>query len=165
MTRLHRLAAVFALLALLALVMAPAGAMAAPPRASFNHLESEVMCDVCGVPLNIANSPRADQQREELKQLIAQGKTEKQIKDILVAQYGPSILATPQDHGFQLATYLIPIAVILAAAVAVALAVPRWRRRRAVADAAAEARGEEAVPALSAADERRLDEELARYGA
>jgi cytochrome c-type biogenesis protein CcmH len=153
------------LLALLALVLAPASALAAPPRASFNHLESEVMCDVCGVPLNIANSPRADQQREEIKQLIAQGKTEKQIKDVLVARYGPAILATPQDHGFQLATYLIPIAVVLAAALALAIALPRWRRRRRVADAEAEAGGEDAVPALSAADQRRLDEDLARFGA
>ena len=159
MTRFARVAA---LLALLALVLAPATAVAAKPRASFNHLESEVMCDVCGVPLNIANSPRADQQREEIKQLIAQGKTEQQIKDILVARYGPSILATPQDHGFQLATYLIPIAVVLAAAAALAIALPRWRRRRTVAEAEEDV---DAAPALSAADERRLDEDLARFGA
>jgi cytochrome c-type biogenesis protein CcmH len=159
MTRLARLTA---LLALLALALVPATALAAQPRASFNHLETEVMCDVCGVPLNIANSPRADQQRQEIKQLIAQGKTEKQIKDILVAQYGPAILATPQDHGFQLATYLIPIAVVLAAALALALALPRWRRRRATAEADAD---EDAAPALSAADQRRLEEDLARFGA
>jgi cytochrome c-type biogenesis protein CcmH len=159
MTRLARLTA---LLALLALALVPATALAAQPRASFNHLETEVMCDVCGVPLNIANSPRADQQRQEIKQLIAQGKTEKQIKDILVAQYGPAILATPQDHGFQLATYLIPIAVVLAAALALALALRRWRRRRATAEADAD---EDAAPALSAADQRRLEEDLARFGA
>ena len=159
MTRLHRLAA---LLALLALVLAPASAIAAKPRASFNHLESEVMCDVCGVPLNIANSPRADQQREEIKQLIAQGKTEKQIKDILVSRYGPAILATPQDHGFQLATYLIPVAVVLAAAAALAIALPRWRRRRKVAEVEEDV---DAAPVLSAADQRRLDEDLARFGA
>jgi cytochrome c-type biogenesis protein CcmH len=159
MIRLARLAA---LLALVAIALAPASALAAPPRASFNHLESEVMCDVCGVPLNIANSPRADQQREEIKQLIAQGKTEQQIKDILVARYGPAILATPQDHGFQLATYLIPIAVVLAAALALALALPRWRRRRATAEADTD---EDAAPALSAADQRRLEEDLARFGA
>jgi cytochrome c-type biogenesis protein CcmH len=160
MTRFARLAA---LLAVLALVLVPASAVAAPPRASFNHLESEVMCDVCGVPLNIANSPRADQQREEIKQLIAQGKTEKQIKATLVARYGPAILATPQDHGFQLATYLIPIAIVLAAALALALALPRWRRRRAQADA--DEGTENAVPALSAADQHRLDEDMARFGA
>jgi len=93
MTRPIRL---IALLGVLVLALAAASpAMAATPRASFNDLEDEVMCDVCGIPLNIAESPRAEQQRQELKQLIAQGLTKKQIKATLVARYGPSILATP----------------------------------------------------------------------
>ena len=67
-----------ALLGVLVLALAAASpAMAATPRASFNDLEDEVMCDVCGIPLNIAESPRAEQQRQELKQLIAQGLTKK----------------------------------------------------------------------------------------
>jgi cytochrome c-type biogenesis protein CcmH len=159
MTRLARL---LCLVALLALATAPATALAAQPRASFNDLEDEVMCDVCGVPLNIANSPRADQQRQEIRAMIAQGKTKQQIKDELVARYGPSILATPQDHGFQLATYLVPIAVVLAALAALAMALRRWRRRPKAGDdeeAAADA------PPVSAAEARRLDEDLARFGA
>jgi cytochrome c-type biogenesis protein CcmH len=133
--------------------------VAATPRASFNDLEDEVMCDVCGIPLNIAESPRAEQQRQELKQMIAQGLTKKQIKARLVAQYGPSILATPQDHGFSLAAYIVPIAAVLAALIALAIAIPRWRRRRPPAGS------EDAGPGLTAADSRRLDEDLARFGA
>jgi cytochrome c-type biogenesis protein CcmH len=158
-----RLARLLALLALLALVAAPATAMAAKPRASFNDLEDEVMCDVCGVPLNIAESPRAEQQRQEIKAMIAKGETKKQIKSELVARYGPSILATPEDHGFALAAYLVPIGVVLAALAALAIALPRWRRRR-PPPGDDDAGGEDA-PALSAADARRLDEDLARFGA
>jgi len=158
MTRPFRL---IALLGVLVLALAAATpAIAAQPRASFNDLEDEVMCDVCGIPLNIAESPRAEQQRQELKQLIAQGLTKKQIKDRLVAQYGPSILATPQDHGFSLAAYLVPIAAVLAALVALAIAIPRWRRRRPPAGSE-----DDAAPAMTAADARRLDEDLARFGA
>jgi cytochrome c-type biogenesis protein CcmH len=160
---MSRLARLLALLALLALVAAPATATAAKPRASFNDLEDEVMCDVCGVPLNIAESPRAAQQREEIKAMIAKGETKKQIKAELVARYGPSILATPEDHGFTLAAYLVPIAVVLAALAALAIALPRWRRRR-PPPGDDDAGGEDA-PALSAADARRLDEDLARFGA
>jgi cytochrome c-type biogenesis protein CcmH len=160
MTRLARL---LCLVALLALATAPATALAAQPRVSFNDLEDEVMCDVCGVPLNIANSPRADQQRQEIRAMIAQGKTKKQIKDELVARYGPSILATPQDHGFQLATYLVPIAVVLAALAALAIALPRWRRRRRPPGDDEDA-GPDAPP-VSAAEARRLNEDLARFGA
>jgi cytochrome c-type biogenesis protein CcmH len=160
---MSRLARLLTLLALLALVAAPATAMAAQPRASFNDLEDEVMCDVCGVPLNIAESPRAEQQRQEIKGMIARGLTKKQIKAELVARYGPSILATPEDHGFALAAYLVPIAVLLAALAALAIALPRWRRRR--PPPGDDDAGGEDGPALSAADTRRLDDDLARFGA
>ena len=70
-------AVVVALLALLAL--APAAALGAQPRASFNDVEDEVMCDTCNVPLNIAESDRADQERAEIRRLIAQGLTKQQI--------------------------------------------------------------------------------------
>jgi cytochrome c-type biogenesis protein CcmH/NrfF len=159
----RRLARLVALLALVALAAAPAAASAAQPRASFNDLEDEVMCDVCGVPLNIAESPRAEQQRQEIKQLIAKGETKKQIKAQLVARYGPSILAAPDDHGFTLAAYLVPIAVVLAALTGIALALRRWRWRR--PSAGDDDAGDGDAPALSAADTRRLDEDLARFGA
>jgi cytochrome c-type biogenesis protein CcmH len=159
MTRFLRL---LCLVALLACAAAPASALAAQPRASFNDLEDEVMCDVCGVPLNIAESPRAEQQRQEIKAMIAKGMTKKQIKAQLVAQYGPSILATPEDHGFQLAAYLVPIAAVLAALAALAIALPRWRRRRVAADGSDD---DDGTPPMNAADARRLDEDLARFGA
>jgi cytochrome c-type biogenesis protein CcmH len=159
MTRLARL---LCLVALLALAAAPATAIAAQPRVSFNDLEDEVMCDVCGVPLNIAESPRAEQQRTEIKAMIAKGMTKKQVKSELVARYGPSILATPEDHGFELAAYLVPIAAVLAALAALAIAIPRWRRRRPADD---DDDGDDDVPPMSAADARRLNEDLARFGA
>jgi len=162
MTRLARLLCVVVLLALAA---APAAATAAQPRVSFNDLEDEVMCDVCGVPLNIAESPRAEQQRQEIKGMIARGLTKKQIKSELVARYGPSILATPEDHGFELAAYLVPIAAVLAALTALAIALPRWRRRRPAAGDDEDGDGDGDTPAMSAADARRLDEDLARFGA
>jgi cytochrome c-type biogenesis protein CcmH len=159
MTRPTRLIALVAVLVLALAAASPA--MGAQPRASFNDIEDEVMCDVCGIPLNIAESPRAEQQRQEIKQMIARGMTKRQIKATLVERYGPSILATPEDHGFSLAAYIVPIAAVLAALVALAIAIPRWRRRRPPAGRDDDDGG----PGLSAADARRLDEDLARFGA
>jgi cytochrome c-type biogenesis protein CcmH/NrfF len=116
------------------------------------------MCDTCNVPLNIAESPRADQERAEIRRLIAQGLTKKQILDQLKATYGASILAKPQDSGFSLAVWWVPVIVVLAVAGLLAALLPRWRRRSRTADPAAGS-----APALSAADSRRLDEDLARY--
>jgi cytochrome c-type biogenesis protein CcmH len=144
-------------LALLLALAVPALAHGAQPRASFNEIETEVMCDTCNVPLNIAESPRADQERREIKGLIAQGLTKQQILAELKQRYGPAILATPQDSGFSLAVWIVPIAVVLAVLAGLVIVVPRWRRRDTAGGIAA------AGPDLSPADARRLEEDLARY--
>jgi cytochrome c-type biogenesis protein CcmH/NrfF len=154
---MRRALAAAGLLALLLALASPTATLAAQPRASFNDIEDEVMCDTCNVPLNIAESPRADQERKEIRDLIAQGLTKSQIKATLKDRYGPAILALPEDKGFSLAVYLVPIAVVAALLAGVALVAPRWRRRTRPAAATPTA------PELSAADARRLDEDLARY--
>ncbi|HEU4702405.1 MAG TPA: cytochrome c-type biogenesis protein CcmH, partial [Conexibacter sp.] len=121
-------------------------------------MEQQVMCVVCRTPLAVANGPQADAQRRQIRRLIAQGLTEQQIKDELVAQYGERVLALPQDDGFNLAVYLVPVAAVALALALLAFALPRWRREtraRAAAPAAA-------VPAPSPEELRRLDEELAQ---
>jgi cytochrome c-type biogenesis protein CcmH len=153
-------ARVLAALAVLVLLAASPAATAAP-RASFNDIEDEVMCDVCNVPLNIAEAPRADQQRREIKQLIARGLTKEQIKAELRRRYGPSILAVPEDRGFGLAAWLVPVGVVAALLAGLAVLLPRWRRRP--PPPGPERGGGE--PEVSPADARRLEEDLARYGA
>jgi len=153
-------AAAVALLALMALVLAPAAVLGAQPRASFNDVEDEVMCDTCNVPLNIAQSDRADQERTAIRRLIAQGLTKQQILAELKSTYGPGILAKPQDSGFSLAVWWVPVAVVACLVALLATLLPRWRRRgRDRGDDRARA----PAPTLSAADEQRLDEDLARY--
>lgn len=150
---------VLALLALLALAMAPAAALGAQPRASFNDVEDEVMCDTCNVPLNIAESTRADQERRQIRRLIAQGKSKQEILDIFVAEYGSTVLADPSKAGGTPAVWLIPLGILLAALAGVAFILPRWRRnRRAQADAP-----RPAPAALSPEDEDRLARDLALY--
>jgi cytochrome c-type biogenesis protein CcmH len=147
-----------ALLAALSLA-APVSAFAHPaPRASLPDIEDEVMCTVCGTPLNQAQSPQAERERAFIRKLIAQGRDKRQIKAALREQYGDQVLALPQEHGFSLAVYLVPIGLLLAALAGLAVAMPRWRRRNRSGPAAV-ATG----PALSDADAKRLDEDLARY--
>ena len=145
---------------LVALLLAATALVAAAPQASFNDIEDEVMCDTCNVPLNIAESPRADQQRREIRALIARGLTKEEVKSELKGRYGPAVLALPDDEGFSLAVWLVPIAVGLALLAALALLLPRWRGRGGGPGSEAPA---PAGPELSAADARRLDQDLARY--
>jgi cytochrome c-type biogenesis protein CcmH/NrfF len=147
---------VAALALLAALALAPAAA-AAQPVTSFNDVEDEVMCDTCNVPLNVAESDRADQERNVIRDLIAKGLTKDQIKAELKARYGPSILAMPQDSGFSLAVWWVPVVVVVALLVLIAALLPRWRRPP--GGGGSPPRGRE----LSAGETRRLDEDLARY--
>ena len=143
-----------ALLIALALA-APAGA--AEPRTTLPDVEDEVMCTTCNVPLNIAESPQADQQRTVIRRLIDRGLTKEQVKAELVDEYGSDVLALPEEEGINLAAYVVPIVLVLLMVGGAALGLPRWRRRGRAAAAAPEAR-----PA-SDAELRRLDEDLARY--
>ena len=145
-----------ALAALLALAVLAPGAMAAAPSASLTDIEDEVMCLECGTALNVSNSAVADQEREFIAALIAQGKSKQEVKDALVAEYGPRVLAEPSDGGFELTAWLVPLVAGAVALALVAAAARRWRRVR----PAAAVRGD---PALAPDDERRLDAELAAF--
>ncbi len=144
---------------LAALALAPGAAVAAETQTTLPAIEKQVMCVVCRTPLSVANGPQAEAQRRQIRGLIAAGLTEQQIKDELVAEYGERVLALPEDDGFNLAVYLVPVALVLLALGLLALALPRWRRH------ARERAGQPAVaaPTLSAEDRQRLDEDLARH--
>ena len=147
-------------IALAAAVLAGA-AMPATGAATVSQyeIETEVMCDTCNVPLYVAESPRADQLRREIRKLIDQGQDEEQVKATLKARYGPDILALPEESGFSLGAYLVPAAVAIALLAIAALLVATWRRRG--RDVAPEGPAEEPG---SAEDRARLDDELERFG-
>lgn len=145
------------LIAVLALaVLAPAAS--AEQRASLAEIEKQVMCPVCGTLLQLAESPQAQREKVFIKRLIAEGKTEAQIKDALVAEYGEEVLALPPDSGFSLSAYVVPIVAFLIAALALALGVWRWRRAGGPKDG-----DTPRASGPSGDDAERLDADLARY--
>ncbi len=151
-------------MALVALCLAlPAAAAAQEPQTSLPDIEDEVMCPICGVTLELATeAPQAIQEREFIRDRIAQGLTKEEIKDELVAEFGPEVLAVPEAEGFDLAAWLVPGAAILAAAVAIFVGVRRWRRAGPGGDGEGPgAAGEDEE--LSEAESKRLDADLARY--
>jgi cytochrome c-type biogenesis protein CcmH len=141
-----------------AALLAPASAIAVTLRTSLPVIEPQVMCVLCKIPLNVAQSAQADYERKFIQEQINKGDTEAQVKQALVAQYGPLVLGLPAAHGFDLTVYLVPLAVVLALIALLVALVPSWRRH---ARAAAKRRG--ASVALSAADSARLESDLARF--
>jgi cytochrome c-type biogenesis protein CcmH/NrfF len=135
---------------------------AATPRASLPDIEDEVMCVECGTVLSVSNSPVAEQERAFIRQQIAEGKTKAQIKAELAEQYGPNVLGDPPDKGFNVAVWLVPAVLALAAAGAVWTTARRWRRastKRDPEDELARGDGRELDPA----DRDRLERDMAGY--
>lgn len=127
-------------------------------RTTLPVIERQVMCVTCKIPLNVAESPQANRERVFIHSLISEGKTEAQVKDALVSQYGPAVLALPSAQGFDLAAYLVPAVVVLALIALLALLLPSWRRH-----ARAQAGDQTGVAELSASDAARLDADIERF--
>jgi cytochrome c-type biogenesis protein CcmH len=144
---------VAALLALLVLAV-PAAAAEKPTLAD---LEDEVICPTCQTTLQLSNSPIATQMRAFIRARIAAGDSKEEIKDELVAEFGEGVLAAPPKSGFNLIAWLLPLAGLLAALVVVTLLARRYVRPRPEPAAAGSA------PPLDPEQERRVDEELARF--
>jgi cytochrome c-type biogenesis protein CcmH len=142
-----------ALAAVLCALAWGAGVAAAqdPPRAA--DLEAELVCPVCETTLDQSNAPVAERMKLYIRQRIAAGDSEDEIKDALVAQFGPGVLARPPEGGFGLLAWLLPLAALLGGAVVVAVLVRSWSRGRPAA----------AEQPLDPELERRVDEELARF--
>ncbi|TMK70441.1 MAG: cytochrome c-type biogenesis protein CcmH [Actinobacteria bacterium] len=143
-----------------ALAFAPS-AFACNAHPSLPQLEGQVMCPVCGTTLDQSDSPAAQQIKRAIRTRIMAGQSDCVIKDALVANYGPAILAAPQKSGFGLLAWWLPIAGIVLAAVAIGVAAWRWTRQR--EPEATFDPSQNGHAALDPALERRLDEELARF--
>ena len=135
----------------LASLAATVSAVAAP---SPSDLEAEFVCPTCKTTLDQSDSPIARRMKQVIRNSLAEGKTEAQIRDQLVAQFGPAVVAEPPKKGFDLLAWLVPLGILAAGAVGVGAIAWGWRRRRA----------DEPPPApLDPALERRLDAELERF--
>lgn len=150
------IARVLAVAALALALLAPTAVAEQP--ASLTEIEKQVMCPVCGTLLQLAESPQAQRERVFINRLIDEGKTEAEVKDALVAEYGDEVLALPPRSGFSLSAYVVPIVAFLIALAALAVGVLRWRRAGGdPPDTPQPAAGP------SDADSERLDADLARY--
>ena len=138
---------------------APAVAATRCPRTTELAMESKIMCQVCGVPLALANSLEADRERALISKLVDRCDTVGQIESAMVAQYGPSILASPGSHGFAIAAWLVPVAGVLGAALAIAAVIVLARRRHGEHET-----GHPAAP-VSASEDARLDATLSAFNA
>jgi len=142
-----------------ALTAGTASAADASPALDYNGIVSQFMCTECHEPLNQVNSPEAISEKQYLQGLVTRGLALGQIKQAMVAQYGPQVLARPPASGFNLTIYILPPAVFLGGLALLAYTLPRWRARSRLA-AATPITG---APSLEPDEARRLDDELTNF--
>lgn len=106
------LVAVFAALVLALIAHVPAVAQGPTPTDDeVNRIAKQLYCPVCeSTPLDVCPTEACRQWRELIRTMIADGKSEAEIKQYFVEHYGARVLAEPPNR---LVTYLVPALAIL----------------------------------------------------
>jgi cytochrome c-type biogenesis protein CcmH len=90
---------------------------AQPPTPSdddVNQIAQQMYCPVCeNTPLDVCPTQACAQWRALIREKLAAGWTEAQIKQYFVEQYGARVLATPPREGWYMLIYIIPPLLLL----------------------------------------------------
>ncbi|MCO6431057.1 MAG: cytochrome c-type biogenesis protein CcmH [Deltaproteobacteria bacterium] len=89
-------------------------ARAAAIEAQEQSIARTVMSPFCpGRTLADCPSSTASQLRAKLREMLAQGRSEQEVQDFLLATYGEEIRAAPKKEGFGLLAWVMPAAFLL----------------------------------------------------
>ena len=95
-----------------------AGAQQATPSDDeVNRIAKQLFCPVCeNTPLDVCPTQACAQWRDLIRQMLAEGRTENEIKQYFVDNYGARVLSEPPREGLNWLVYLVPpIAIALGA--------------------------------------------------
>jgi cytochrome c-type biogenesis protein CcmH len=91
-----------------------------PPAVTDNQVNAiarQMYCPVCeNTPLDVCPTQACAEWRELIRDELAQGWSEQQIKDYFVQRFGARVLATPPATGLNWLVYVIPPIAFLAGA-------------------------------------------------
>lgn len=82
-----------------------------PSDDEVNKIAKQLFCPICqSTPLDVCPEEACRQWRELIREMLAQGKSEAEIKQYFLEHYGPQVLNEPPNR---LLTYAVPIAAFL----------------------------------------------------
>jgi cytochrome c-type biogenesis protein CcmH len=88
-----------------------------PSDDDVNAIAEDLYCPVCeNIPLDACGTQACVQWRDLIREKLAQGWTEEEIKTYFVNQYGDRVLAEPPRRGLNWLVYLVPPVVFLVGA-------------------------------------------------
>ena len=133
-----------------------------PSDDQVNAIAKQLYCPVCeNTPLDVCPTTACAQWRELIRQKLVEGKSEQQIKDYFVEQYGARVLGAPPAKGLNWLAYLVPPIIILVGVYILYNAFRTWKKPTQPAGSAP-APGEPPAGQDAVQDEyiRRLEDEV-----
>ena len=105
-----------------------------PPReARVQALGKQLRCPMCqGLSIADSGSSAARAQMDKVRELVAAGKTDQEIRDYFTSRYGEWALLDPPASGMNLLVWVLPFLLLIGGGLAIA----RTMRRPAAAPAA-----------------------------
>lgn len=98
-----------------------------PTDDEVNAIAKDLFCPVCeNTPLDVCPTDACKEWREEIRSMLADGKTEAEIKQHFVGYYGARVLSEPPRTGFNWLAYVIPPIVIVVGAFVLFRALRAW---------------------------------------
>ena len=133
-----------------------------PSDDAVNAIAHQLFCPICeNTPLDVCPTEACRQWRELIRQMLVEGKSEAEIKQYFVDNYGVRVLGAPSAKGMNwlafILAYIVPWVVFLAGAFLLFLAFWTWKRM--AKEPAAESRPE-GPPAADDEYVARLEAEL-----
>ena len=100
-----------------------------PSDDEVNAIAKQLYCPVCeNTPLDVCPTEACRQWRALIRQQLAEGRSEDEIKQYFVENYGARVLAEPPRTGLNWLVYILPPAIILAGAFILFRALRAWTR-------------------------------------
>jgi len=99
-----------------------------PSDDEVNAIAREMFCPVCeNTPLDVCPTQACAEWLELIREKLAQGWNEQQIKDYFVQQFGDRVLASPPARGLNWLIYIIPPLAFIIGAFIVYRAFRTWK--------------------------------------
>ncbi len=100
-----------------------------PSDDDVNYIAQQMYCPVCeNTPLDVCPTQACAQWRALIREKLAAGWTEAQIKQYFVEQYGARVLAEPPREGWYMLLYILPPLLLLLGGYIVYRAVSSMRK-------------------------------------
>ncbi len=120
------------------------------------RVTGNIVC-TCGCPPTLVRAcscTRAEEMTKEVESLLAAGKTDDEVYQYYVAQFGPKVLAAPKPEGFNLLGWVFPFIALAIGGGVVLMVYKRLRTTEAISGVAT------APSAPPARDRERLEKML-----